>query len=84
MKKVVETLIQIPVLNNSHHDAVLHPKVTPESLYQIQSISALEPLQVTDKENQQLLAQSNTINTTQNHQEVFSVNKNIDDHNKKF
>ena len=55
MKKGIQTHIQVPVLNNSHHDAVLQPKVTLGSLHQIQSISPLEPLKLTDKEKQQVI-----------------------------
>ena len=75
MKKGIQTHIQVPVLNNSHHDAVLQPKVTLGSLDQIQSISPLEPLKLTDREKQQLIPQSEPANTTQNQQEVFSVDK---------
>ena len=42
MKKGMQTHIQVPVLNNSHHGAVLQPEVTLASLHQIQSISPLE------------------------------------------
>ena len=76
VKKGVQTHIQVPVLQSSHHDTVLQPKVTRGSLLQIQSISPSEPLTLRNKEKQQLVDQSNTANTTQNHQEVFSVGKN--------
>ena len=75
MKKGVQTHIQVAVLNNSHHDAVLQPKVTLGLLHQIHSISPLEQLKLTDKEKQQLVAQSKTANNTQNQQEVFPVDK---------
>ena len=75
MKKGVQTHIQIPLPNNCHHDQVLKSKVILGSLHQMQSISPLELLKLTDKENQQLVHQGNTTNTTQNHQEVSSVDK---------
>ena len=53
----------------------MQPKVTLGSLHQIQSISHIEPLKIRYKEKQQLVHQSNSANTTQNHLEVFSVNK---------
>ena len=71
MKKDIQTHIQVPVLNNSHHDTVLQPNVTPGPLHQIQPISPLESLRVTDKEKQQLVPQSKIANATQNYQEVF-------------
>ena len=52
---------------NSHYDAILRPKVTLGLLHQIHSIS--------DKEQQQLVSQGKTADTTQNHQEVFPVDK---------
>ena len=52
MKKGVQTHIQEPVLNNSHHDAVSQPKVILRSLHQIQPILSLEPLKLIDKEKQ--------------------------------
>ena len=75
MKKGVQTHIQAPGYNNSHHDAVLQPTVTLRSLHQIQSISHLEPLKLIDQEKQKLVPQSITANTTQNHQDAFSVYK---------
>ena len=75
MRKGINTHIQVAVLNNSHHDAVLQPKVTLGSLHQIQSISPLKPLELTDKEKKQLIPQSKAANTTQNQQEVISVDK---------
>ena len=77
----------MPVLNNGHHDAVLQPKVTLGSLHQIQSISPLEPLKLTDKEKEKVVLQSKTADTTQNQQEVFSVDntgKSRDDHIQKI
>ena len=50
MKKGVQTHIQVVVLNNSHHDVVLQPKVTLGLLHQIHSVSPLEQLKLTDKE----------------------------------
>ena len=86
MWKGIQTHIQVPVLNNSHHDAVLQPKVTLGSLHQIQSISPLEPLKLTDKEKQQLVPQSKPANTTQNQQEVSveKTGKSTDDHIQKI
>ena len=75
VKKGVQTHIQVLLLNNSHHNAILEPKVTRGSLHQIQSISPSEPLKLWNKENQQFVHQSNTANTTQNHKEGSSVGK---------
>ena len=75
VKKDVQTHIQVPLLNNSHHNAVLEPKVTRGSLHQIQSISPSEPLKLWNKKKQQFAHQSNTANTTQNHKEGSSVGK---------
>ena len=66
---------QVPILNNSHHDAVLQPKVTVGSRHQMQSVSPLELLKLTDKKKQQLVPQSKTADITHNQQEVFSVTK---------
>ena len=52
MKKGIQNHIHVPVLNNYHHNAVLQPKVTLGSLHQIQSISPLEPLKLTDKKKE--------------------------------
>ena len=52
MTKSVQTHVQVPVLSNSHHNAVLQPKVTLGSFHQIQPISPLESLKLTDKEKQ--------------------------------
>ena len=53
MKKGLQTHVQVTVLNSSHHDVVLQPKVTLRSIHMILSISPLEPLKLTDKEKQQ-------------------------------
>ena len=75
VKKDVQTHIQVPLLNNSHHNAVLEPKVTRGSLHQIQSISPSEPLKLWNKKKQQFAHQSNTANTTQNQRRIFSWQK---------
>ena len=65
----------------------MQPKVTLGPFHQILSISPLESLKLTDKEKQQLVPQSKIANTTQNHQEVFSVDKKgkiTDDHIQKI
>ena len=83
MNKDVQTHIQLPLLNNSHHDAVLKPKATLGSLHQIQSILIIEPLMLINKEKQLLVHQSNAANTAQSNQEVLPVNKRdktADDH----
>lgn len=49
MEKGVQTHIQVSLLNNSHHIAVLKPNVTVGSCHQIQLISFIEPLELTDK-----------------------------------
>ena len=64
IKKGIQTHIQGPVLNDSHHDAVLQPKVTLGSFHQIQSISPLESLKLTDREKQKLVLQCKTADTT--------------------
>ena len=64
MKKDVQIHIQSPVLNNSHHDAVLQTKVTLGSLNRIRSISPLGPLKLTGKGKQELVPQSKIANTT--------------------
>lgn len=57
MRKVGQTHIQVPTLNNSHHNAFLQPNVTLKSLHQIKSISPIEPVKLTDKKSMRAMQQ---------------------------
>ena len=52
MKTGVQTHIHVSVLSKSHHDTVLLPNFTIASFHQIQSISPIELLKLTDNEKQ--------------------------------
>ena len=74
-RRGIQNHITVPVLNSSNHDIILPPKMSTGLVNQVQSITPIEQVHITEKEKEKLVAKNHRKMAARHHIRDESINK---------
>ena len=82
-RKGIQNYITVSVLNRSDHDIILPPNTSIGLVNQVQSITPIEQVHITEKEKEKLTTKNHLKMAARHHIRDESINKEKDNSNKK-
>ena len=79
----IQNYITVPVLNRSNHDIILTPNMSIGLVNQVQSITPIEQVHITEKEKEKLVAKNHRKMAARHHIRDESINKEKKNSNEK-
>ena len=82
-RRGIQNYITVPVLNRSNHDIILPPNTSIGLVNQVQSITPIEQVHITEKEKEKLVAKNHHKMAARHHIRDESINKEKKNSNEK-
>ena len=82
-RRGIQNYITVPVLNRSNHDIILQPNTSIGLMNQVQSITPIEQVHITEKEKERLVANNQHKMAARHHIRDKSINKEKKNSNEK-